>query len=271
MSNRRVWLGGQRLDLCPSPGGTELPLDAVGRRQLGAPSAEQIDVLGRMPRTLPAVEVCSAVLADVMGDEVGPGLAGLWRIAKVAHAGGQRHRVQHRLRLIDGVLQHSARRLGQRRVSERCRNGVDVIGIETAGGVFRTEPRARHGERGAGKGTQGCRCVGSRRAPPAPVGIDSDELVQRPCRRDSVAGRGDVCTDRSWLQVRGGGNGHAEIRSENGAVAMVGSAEERAPAAGGGHTAKATRVNASSRNSAPYIHGYSRVDSRPDGATTHIV
>ena len=85
--NRICRRGGEGVEQLARPRTAAPPTQPVGHSRIGAPGFEQTVLVLGSPNGLPLVEVCSAVLTDLMGDEIGPGPT--------------RHRSRHRTRVDD--------------------------------------------------------------------------------------------------------------------------------------------------------------------------
>ncbi len=224
---------------------------SVGR-ELAPPAREQTVVRGQPPARLAVVEAGRAVLRDLVDDEIGPAGRAARSVSRVAQVGDQRrhgdlrrrhgHRGDHRIR-------------GHLRAGQRDRR-LDVLAPQRAVAPLREEPPARHRQPGAGDHAELGRGLVDRAADPAPPRVDRDEPVERPARRDAIAGERDVAhqgLDRVQRGIDGGihrrapeDGADAGVRTDTGIATAGGAA-----GSGGGHRRNAARLTHSSRNRPP--------------------
>ena len=252
--DQRLRLGRHRRQPRPQHSAALAPRQAVVAGELLAPTAVQAGCVVHSPGRLVVVEEGSAMLADLVGDQLGPALTRARRRTGVAHIGDQRH-AQHRRRLALHFRDQSCHPV---RRAARLATGLDrspqVLARDATCGPLRAEPLARHRQPRAGQCAQRGRRLRHRTADPAPIGVDGDELVQRPGRGDATGCAVDVFGQALGLQQVGfDGRVHAwaPVVVTSVALPTLGKAVVTSLGAGGRHRPNATRLNFSSRNRPP--------------------
>ena len=214
--NQRVGFARQLGQPGPQPGAATLPRQPVICIELLAPATVQPRRGVHGPGGLVPVKKRRAVLADLVRDQRRPAQARARRRATIAHVrdqGNARHagrlavqpcdQILHQvvhptfhpcvrsfasepaILLLRSVLSTLARAFPRNVLS--C-GGQQVPAPEVPGRPLRAEPLARHGQPRGGQSAQCSTGLGDGAIDPAPVGVDRDELVQRPGGCDARRG-----------------------------------------------------------------------------------
>ena len=231
-----------------------VPRQAMVDCQLLAPGAPQARRLRHAPARLLRVKKCRAVLADLVRNHLSPRHPRAWGRTSIAQIRDEGQAVQ---RGRGGCLQcghqgvhfllHKARQCSVA-CGTLCRR-LQMLALQMARLPLCRKPAARHGQARTTQSLQRGRSLWHGLVHPAPVGVDGDELVQRPSGRNAGAGPIDVL----------GECGHGVTPEAVGLrladlVATTGSEGKGvgcAAGAGGAHRAKARLLNFSSRNNPP--------------------